>query len=191
MGEMVLVVRSEKIDETGLFKMPLSKLNNLVKRYGMFIERNLAENNTKYKQIIPYVVLKDGEDFIVYKRTNKQSEDRLHNKYSLGVGGHINLEDKAPTALGTILNGMLRELSEEFDVVLHDFKYVGLLNYEGSSVSEVHLGVIFIADIDYVGVKELDKFEVYFSKDLDEYMNEFEDWSFIIAQAIKNGQLQI
>jgi predicted NUDIX family phosphoesterase len=182
MGEMVLVVRSEKIDGTGLFKMPLSKLNNLVKRYGMFI---------KYKQIIHYVVLKDGEDFIVYKRTNKQSEDRLHNKYSLGVGGHINLEDKAPTALGTILNGMLRELSEEFDVVLHDFKYVGLLNYEGSSVSEVHLGVIFIADIDYVGVKELDKFEVYFSKDLDEYMNEFEDWSFIIAQAIKKGQLQI
>lgn len=186
MGELILTIPSKHITEEGLFKMSLTELERLVKKHGAFLDRDFIETNPKYKQLIPYVVLKDGEHYVVYQRTVNQTEKRLHNKYSLGVGGHINIGDKSPSVLGTIFTGMLRELSEEFNVILNNFEYLGVLNYNETDVSKVHLGIVFLADVDYMGVNEIDNFEVYFTKNLEDYFEQFEDWSKIIAEYLLN-----
>src|SRR5260370_32583771 len=55
-----------------------------------FIDRPTAEISPKYRQIIPYVIIRNAGDYFVLVRAPKQSETRLHHKVSLGIGGHIN-----------------------------------------------------------------------------------------------------
>src|SRR5436190_18974290 len=55
-----------------------------------FVPRPEAEVEPRWRQIIPYVaIVHDGSVFTL-QRTAKQTEARLHHKYSIGIGGHIN-----------------------------------------------------------------------------------------------------
>ena len=57
-----------------------------------WIERQEAEKDAQYKQFIPYVLLKRSDGlFACYQRHG--TEKRLHDKYSAGVGGHIDEPD--------------------------------------------------------------------------------------------------
>jgi len=182
MSEMVLTIPSKLIEGEGIIKMSLTDLEKLVSKNTMFFERQFVETEPNYKQLIPYVVLKDDNQYIIYKRTTNQTEERLHNLYSIGIGGHINVDDKAPTVLGTIMSGMLREIEEEVSFEIENLKYVGLLNYNGNPVSQVHLGIVFIAEGKFYGVNEKDNFEIYLDNDLTKYLDKFEDWSRIVAE---------
>lgn len=82
---------------------------------GVWIHRAAAECTPALKQLIPYVVVKrSGGGIACYRR--HCSEDRLHGFYSVGIGGHINEEDRGGPngtvceAVKTCLN---REISEE------------------------------------------------------------------------------
>ena len=55
-----------------------------------FLPRAQAEYDATVKQIIPYVLLRRGDAYFLLRRLKKQTETRLHDKLSLGVGGHIN-----------------------------------------------------------------------------------------------------
>ncbi len=55
-----------------------------------FRAREEAETNTKFKQVIPYVMVRHGDHYLLTQRTSKQQETRLHGKFSIGIGGHIN-----------------------------------------------------------------------------------------------------
>src|SRR5580700_2632899 len=100
-----------------------------------FIQRSKVEQDFRCKQIIPYVVLRlagpiadsFGDKFLLLRRTPKQGEKRLHDKYSLGIGGHINIVDKAE---GDVLEtGMRRELNEEIRVHREEeCRLVGVIN---------------------------------------------------------------
>src|SRR5213596_3674058 len=94
----------------------------LISTRSFFIARDVAERSPQYKQIIPYVIIRCGEDYFVLQRTARQTEARLHHKVSLGIGGHIN-----PGY--TLLDGLEKELGEEVDVDT-DFKldFKGILN---------------------------------------------------------------
>lgn len=61
-----------------------------------FLQRTAAENDPNYRQIIPYALLRHGAFVFRYRRTVAGQDPRLHNKYSLGVGGHINRRDDLP-----------------------------------------------------------------------------------------------
>ena len=52
-----------------------------------FLPRSRAEYDASVKQIIPYVVIRRGEEYFLLRRLKKQTEARLHDKLSLGVGG--------------------------------------------------------------------------------------------------------
>lgn len=56
-------------------------------------DRSHCETNPTYLQIIPYVILlsEDNEIFI-YKRGQKGNEERLHQLFSMGLGGHIEID---------------------------------------------------------------------------------------------------
>jgi predicted NUDIX family phosphoesterase len=132
-----------------------------------FIERNLqprdrehAETDETFKQIIPYLYIECGQNFLLYKRTKKQSEERLHEKLSLGIGGHINPIDC--TSDSVINNCLLRELTEE--VTVHDLdpastEFLGFINDDLSEVGKVHLGLVFKAKAfsEKITVNETDK----------------------------------
>ena len=50
--------------------------------------RPAAETDRSIKQIIPYLVLRDGDRIFLMKRTRAGGDARLHDQYTIGVGGH-------------------------------------------------------------------------------------------------------
>src|SRR4051794_40076126 len=58
-----------------------------------YLPRPEAENDPSFKQLIPYVVLRCGDQLFHYRRGRAGSEARLRTLRSLGVGGHINPGD--------------------------------------------------------------------------------------------------
>ncbi|MGA2512280.1 MAG: hypothetical protein ABSG37_01495 [Candidatus Limnocylindrales bacterium] len=110
-------------------------------RAGSYVPRSAAETDRSLKQIIPYLVLRDGDRFFLMKRTRGGGDARLHDHYTIGVGGHLNPGD------GGILGGLAREWSEELDAgFVPDFEFVGLLNDDTVDVGVHHLGVVYLAD---------------------------------------------
>lgn len=115
----------------------------------LFMERDAAETDPSYKQLIPYVVLRNQNQVFRYRRTKRGGESRLHHLYSIGVGGHI---DEADCNLFTAEAEMLqeaaaREVREEttYDGPL-GLEYLGTLNDDSTDVGSVHLGLVFSAD---------------------------------------------
>jgi predicted NUDIX family phosphoesterase len=114
-----------------------------------FIPRYLAEEDRQKKQIIPYILLQtaDGSKTAAYNRQG--SEKRLHDLWSIGIGGHINPEDNATETdrFETILkNGMQRELEEELArrVAGDPIEFIGIISEDITPVGSVHMGAVFL-----------------------------------------------
>ena len=93
------------------------------------------EEDPSFKQLIPYVLFRyrdaEGQSWMFrYTRGSGQGESRLHRKQSVGVGGHISLEDaEAPHDSNPYREGMRRELDEEVVIeTLYSDRCVGLIN---------------------------------------------------------------
>ena len=130
-------------------------------RYG---PRGPLERDPERKQIIPYVVLTDGAGAVyTLRRKRAQTEARLHDKLSFGVGGHIDRIDAEGRALDPIHQGMLRELHEELSLEQpYRLRYRGILNDDTTEVGQVHLGAVFTCHVGeraQVVVRETDKME--------------------------------
>lgn len=125
-----------------------------VERVGRYESREAMEEDPNFKQIIPYLVLRDDERYFLMRRTTAGGDARLHGRYSIGVGGHLNPGD------GGLLGGLRREWAEELlaDFV-PDFELVALLNDETTAVGAVHLGAVYVADAAgrAVQIRETDK----------------------------------
>ena len=117
-----------------------------------FLARPTAEVSPEYKQVIPYVVIRSGGDYFLLRRTAKQSEVRLHDKLSLGIGGHINPGHD-------LLAGLRKELEEEVEVAdAYDLTFAGILNDDATEVGRVHLGAVYLLDTTRnVRVRETEK----------------------------------
>ncbi len=160
MSEEVMVVRRDDLarfidgrDFTFITRDTESILNVIEARH-FFIARPIAEESPRYKQIIPYVAIRNLEDYFVLQRTSKQTESRLHHKMSLGIGGHINPD--TPTVLG----GLEKELDEEVSVPRpFDLRFIGILNDDTTDVGRVHLGAVYLLDTQSrdVTVRETEK----------------------------------
>lgn len=110
----------------------------------MFLPRSQVETDESYKQIIPYISIRSGNSWVLLQRTNKQSEARLHNKYSLGIGGHINDLEVAAGAADLVYAGMLRELSEEIQLSPGwKLAVIGAIYDPSTEVGRVHLGIAY------------------------------------------------
>src|SRR4051794_32977075 len=60
---------------------------------GHFRRRDEAETDPEWKQVIPYLVLRDRGSLFLMRRTRAGSDARLHERYSIGIGGHVNPAD--------------------------------------------------------------------------------------------------
>lgn len=126
-----------------------------------FAPRADLEQDPSRKQIIPYCVFVDGPEVMVLRRTRAQREARLHDKLSVGVGGHINPGDQERHGAANPLEGGLQqELLEELNVdqALTPV-YLGTINDEQTEVGRVHLGLAYVCDVarERVDVRETDK----------------------------------
>ncbi len=159
MTEQVLVVPAGKDFELPSGAIPdleaVNCLLDIIPIHGRYRDKQEMENDESFKQIIPYCVLVNSQDdVLVYKRTKKGGEGRLHEKFSIGVGGHIN-----PCDSRNVFHCALRELREELNwggVTPQKMwlRKAGLIYDASNAVGRVHLGVVFLVHVP-AHVKEL------------------------------------
>jgi predicted NUDIX family phosphoesterase len=142
--ERVFVVpRAALPDAAGWYGLRTADLDRFVasvERDGRYEPRSAMEDDPSFKQIIPYLVLRDGPDYYLMQRTNAGRDPRLHGRYSIGVGGHLNPGD------GGLLGGLRREWDEELVAdFVPTFQLVALLNDDTTAVGAVHLGAVYVA----------------------------------------------
>jgi predicted NUDIX family phosphoesterase len=152
--------------------------------HGRFVDRPIAEEDAALKQLIPYVVVRDGQLVYLMERTSAGGDPRLHGKASIGVGGHLNPVDEGEDPLA---DGLRREWSEELVADWEpEFRLVGLLNDDSNPVGSVHLGVVFEvrADGRPVEVRERDKLTGRFATvaDVRATSERMETWSRLVAE---------
>jgi predicted NUDIX family phosphoesterase len=132
--------------------------------------------------------MRDGERLFLMQRTRAGGDPRLHDHYSLGIGGHLNPAD------GGVLDGLRREFHEEMvagwdpEPVL-----IGLLKDDDALVGQVHIGVVFEADAAgrSLSVRETDKLSGRFVVP-DEVLpvyDRLETWSQILFDHVSGRQV--
>jgi predicted NUDIX family phosphoesterase len=185
--EQVLVVPREALVPgegwLGIRQTDLSGELAVVARDGRFMRRGDAEEDPSFKQVIPYLVLRDGERWFLMRRTRAGGDARLHDLWSIGVGGHLNPGD------GDVDGGLRREWREEVAADFEpDFAPLGLLNDDTTPVGRVHVGFVFTADA--VGrpaaIRETDKLEGSFASTerVAEVRDHLETWSRLAFDAL-------
>lgn len=170
-------VTSERLDETLA----------TIRGEGRFEPRATMERDPLFKQVIPYLVLRDGRRYFLMRRTRAGGDERLHELYSIGVGGHLNPGDRG------VEGGLLREWREEIAAdFVPEFREVGLLNDDETDVGRVHLGVVYVADARGrpAAVRELDKLSGGFADpaDIEAVRDRLETWSSLVFDFLENAE---
>ena len=178
--ELVFVVpRASIADEAGWYGIRTDDLDEFLEaleRDARYEPRTAMEVDPSFKQIIPYLVLRDGDRFFLMRRTKAGVDARLHDRYSIGVGGHLNPGD------GGVLGGLRREWHEELVAEFEpEFRLVGLLNDDTTEVGAVHLGAVYVADATGrpVEIRETDKLSGAFAEphEVAAVVDRMETWS--------------
>ena len=140
-------------------------LLEVLRPFTIIAQRAGLEKNPDYLQLLPYILVKDDtipseEKFLMYQRTKQVGEERLGGKFSIGVGGHVELLDMfgaAGTDWGTkipvdktLVLATHREVLEETNIedeitqeVLQE-AFKGFIIDRGDEVGKVHLGLVFV-----------------------------------------------
>ena len=167
--EKILVIPSANLNKI----ISLSHLKYYVNTDGRYNPRDVMETNTNFVQIIPYIVCTSGDNIFVYERLKKGTEARLHNLFSIGVGGHVDLDEdywEGASTWASVESCAYRELVDELtigertDTVGKDSEVIvnftdHIIYDPSNSVGQVHLGVVCTADLSHrsVHVQEIEK----------------------------------
>jgi predicted NUDIX family phosphoesterase len=191
--EQVLVVARERVPDEGgwrgLRSDGLAAFLDVIERDGRYAPRDAMEHDPSFKQIIPYLVLRDGERYFLMRRTRAGADQRLHDRWSIGVGGHLNPGDDG------LLGGLRREWREELDAEFEPvFEPLALLNDDTTDVGSVHLGVVFVADAGGlpVAVREHDKLTGAFAapSEVARVAEDLETWSRLVFEALEAAAIR-
>jgi predicted NUDIX family phosphoesterase len=115
-----------------------------------FVDRGEAEGDPSFKQIIPYCILRKSNHVFAYQRTKNGGESRLYDRWTLGVGGHINPVD------GEVADGflygrsVLRELAEEVGLWFKkcpDLTPRAVIYTPQDEVGKVHVGFVHVLEV--------------------------------------------
>ncbi|MAF66508.1 MAG: hypothetical protein CMJ84_12730 [Planctomycetes bacterium] len=159
--------------------------------HGFFIERRYAEREPSLKQVIPYSLVARGGDVLLLHRLGTGGEKRLHDKLSIGVGGHIDPIDAADGAERVLYAATRREIEEE----LHlegpwAAQPLGILNDDANAVGAVHVGLVQLVGAQgSVEIRETDQLEgrLVDVRELQRLAAEdanFETWSSLLVDRI-------
>lgn len=154
--------------------------------HGSFRPRPEAETDPSWKQVIPYLVLRDGDRVFLMRRTRAGGDERLHERYTIGIGGHVNPGDTDP------LDALRREWAEEIDADFEPtLEPLGVLNDDDNAVGTVHIGLVYSADAHgrSVGIRERNKLEGGFASmdEVNAVVTRLETWSAHLFEFLKTG----
>ena len=158
--ERVLCFKRQFLEELGVFQglsLDVEKYLPVVTAPSRitYLNRSEAEQDKRYKQLIPYVLILCHDRILRYRRGKGGQETRLHGLFSVGIGGHIaDEDDNLFSAHRGYHDGMRRELKEEVDIEATNEVAVALINDDSTEVGQVHFGVVHVmhvANEDVVG----------------------------------------
>jgi predicted NUDIX family phosphoesterase len=158
-------------------------------RHGTFLPRAAVETDPSLKQVIPYLVLRDGPEYFLMRRTRAGGDTRLHDLRTIGIGGHVNPGDV------DVEGGFRREWTEEIVAgFMPPFRPVGLLNDDTNPVGAVHLGLVCVADAAGrpVAVRETEKLVGAFAAPsaVAAARDDLETWSRLVFDFLEGGRAE-
>ena len=164
--EQVLVVPRASVlgraSWQGFRTLEVDDLLASILREGRYEPRPAVESDPHWKQVIPYLVLRDGDRWFLMRRTRAGADARLHERWSIGVGGHLNPGD---------------------------LDLAGGLDDDETDVGAVHFGVVYEADAAgrAVAVRELDKLSGAFAdeEEVAAVRDRLESWSELVFEALR------
>ncbi|HWA97068.1 MAG TPA: phosphoesterase [Pirellulales bacterium] len=202
--EHVLVVPTSLLHELGYFQGFTAEADRYLSEMlraenTSFQPRGEMEQNPDFKQLIPYVVFRHCDPsgtlhVFQYTRGKGQGEGRLHDKRSVGVGGHICSDDeRVADGVHPYHEGLRRELAEEVAIgSAYRERCLGLINDDETEVGRVHLGIVHVYDLDRPAIepREAEMVECGFRPlatlldELNSGKSRFESWSEICLRAL-------
>src|SRR5437588_3679705 len=148
--ERVLCFPRKLLEEAGLFQglsLEVEKYLPVVSARSqlVYLNRTDAEQDRRYKQLIPYVLVICEGKILRYRRGRGGQETRLHGLYSVGVGGHISEQDEGLFSSDVgYREGMRREIMEEVAIEEGKETAVAVINDDSTEVGYVHFGVVHV-----------------------------------------------
>lgn len=191
--ESILVVQRDLLfaQETwqGIKHTNIDAILSIIQDKKEFLPRSLMEQDPRYKQIIPYIIFEHNQRYFLMQRQSSSSEQRLKNKYSLGIGGHVRAEDLQNG--NSIFDWATREFHEEVSYSGNlSIETIGMLNDDSSAVGEVHLGLVILArgNNDGISVKsELKSGQLLSLAECSAYYPNMESWTQIVYDLLNKS----
>ena len=192
--ELVLGVPRDRLlddwDWRGVRALTAEPVLAAIERHGTYRPRAEAEDDPTWKQVIPYLVLRDGPRLFLMQRTRAGGDARLHDRWSIGIGGHLNPGDGGP------LEGWRREWAEEIDAdFVPDVTLLGFLNDDSTPVGSVHFGVVLEADAAGrpAAIRETEKLTGRFApfEDALAVRERMETWSALVLDALRESGQEV
>jgi predicted NUDIX family phosphoesterase/dephospho-CoA kinase len=167
-SDYVLVIDSEKLKRFGLFNG--IKANNykkhlefiLNKKNGFFIPRLRAEKETKYKQILSYILVEKNQQLLQFVRgVYTNADSMLRGSFCIGFGGHVQSDDlnlfEEVYHDNGFTNSVKRELLEELKIPessinQDNLKIIGILNDDSSEVGKSHIAIVQKLNLDKIEI---------------------------------------
>ena len=189
--ERVYCLPAEALPEASESVLPISaELYRRVASAGEFLPRAAVEEDPSWRQIIPYAVIWRSRQVFLVERLSGGSERRLHQRLSIGLGGHVE-PGSHPNARDVIEGALVRELNEELVIGAFRSQVVGLIHSDRTKVDSVHTGVLYRVEVlGDVRVREQEKLRGSFVS-WDAVMRRFErleTWSQLAADVLAPAQ---
>ncbi len=151
-----------------------------------------VEHDPAWRQLVCYIVLRQQRKLFLTERLRAQGEARLHSLFSVGVGGHINLEDGAEP----LQSGWRRELAEELDLDWSPAEALprAIINDLSNEVSRDHVGILYLVDVPpgrRVAIRETDKMcgqFVAMDRINADFYSRLESWSQLVVDFLQKAQ---
>lgn len=188
--EKILVLKRCTLFEShtwsGLQSEGMDFFQKMVTTEGQFEWRSTMEQDPTYKQVIPYLIFNYQNNFFIMQRRSNATEERLKNKFSLGIGGHVRETDMTGS---TIFDWAAREFHEEvsYNGTL-DIQPLGILNDDSNSVGQVHIGFVLLCHgaSPEISIKSEHKQGILIPfNQLNDFFDQMEPWSQIVFEYLK------
>jgi predicted NUDIX family phosphoesterase len=181
-----------------------------MREHGAFLPRHRAEDDPEWKQIVPYAAVEHGGRYLLLRRTRRGGDSRLHERWTLAVGGHVEPRDRpregelGPNAdpradivgplsrLGLpdlVARALAREVDEELVCPGRlDPEILGFISDDRDAVGRVHFGIAVLlrSSTPAIEVREKDRLDGGFA-DLSravELGDRLESWSVFLLERL-------
>lgn len=224
--ENVLVIPNRDIDKLGYFhgvrtdrKIFLNRffgINSDIVSLGFnldsektrfkWMNRDIAEKDFHHKQLVVYVIIMYKNEVIRFSRGEDSSLRDNLGRYSIGIGGHVDLKDQdMPTNKGqeafiyACLQCVKREVREETGINVDknqkQLTAIGLLNDDSVEQGLQHVALVLLLELSHREVYQTEKQVVkpHFIpvEKLADDFKEYEYWSQLCIQAFWSKKLKL